>query len=107
MEEKNREEKFSGLRENKLIKFGVITLLVYLFFRYLFPLVAPFCVAFILIALFYPLLSRIQKKIPMRKKFLAVGVLLLCLIFLALILWILGYSSSMQLEKITAFIEIA
>ena len=107
MEEKGGKKKFSELRENKLIKFGVITLLVYLFFRYLFPLVAPFCVAFILIALFYPLLSRIQKKIPMRKKFLAAGVLLLCLIFLAVILWILGYSSSMQLEKVTAFVEIA
>lgn len=107
MEEKDRELKKSILKENKLIKFGVITLLVYLFFRFLFPLVAPFCVAFLLITLFYPLFSRIQKKIPMRKKFLAVGVLLLCLIFLAVILWILGYSSSMQMEKISAFIEMA
>lgn len=107
MEEKSREDIFSGLKENKLIKFGVITLLVYLFFRYLFPLAAPFCAAFVLIALFYPLLSRIQKKIPMKKKSLAVGVLLLCLLFLAAILWILGYSSSMQIDKITAFIETA
>lgn len=107
MEEKDREINFAALRENKLVKFVMITLLVYLFFRYIFPLVAPFCVALILIALFYPMLSRIQKKIPMRKKFLAVGVLLLCLIFLAVILWILGYSSSMQVEKITAFIEMA
>ncbi len=107
MEEKEREWKISDLRENKLIKFGVITLLVYLFFRYLFPLVAPFCAAFVLITLFYPLLSRIQRRIPMRKKFLAAGVLFLCLIFLAVILWILGYGSSMQMEKITTFIEAA
>lgn len=107
MEDKERVIKFTVLKENKLIKCGVITLLVYLFFRFLFPLVAPFCVAFLLITLFYPMLSRIQKKIPMKKKFLAVGVLLLCLIFLAIILWILGYSSSMQMEKITAFIETA
>lgn len=107
MEEKERRPKLSIIKENKLIKCGIITLLVYLFFRFLFPLVAPFCVAFILITLFYPLFSRIQEKIPMRKKFLAVGVLLLCLIFLAVILWILGYSSSMQMEKITAFLETA
>ena len=107
MEDKERVIKFTVLKENKLIKCGVITLLVYLFFRFLFPLVAPFCVAFLLITLFYPMLSRIQKKIPMKKKFLAAGVLLLCLIFLALILWILGYSSSMQMEKISAFLEMA
>lgn len=107
MEEKERRPKLSIIKENKLIKCSIITLLVYLFFRFLFPLVAPFCVAFILITLFYPLFSRIQEKIPMRKKFLAVGVLLLCLIFLAVILWILGYSSSMQMEKITAFLETA
>lgn len=107
MEEKERRPKLSIIKENKLIKCSIITLLVYLFFRFLFPLVAPFCVAFVLITLFYPLFSRIQEKIPMRKKFLAVGVLLLCLIFLAVILWILGYSSSMQMEKITAFLETA
>lgn len=107
MEEKERELNFSIFRRNKLIKCSIVTLLVYLFFRFLFPLVAPFCVAFLLIRLFYPLLSRIQKKIPMKKKFLAAGVLLLCLIFLAVILWILGYSSSMQMEKITTFIEMA
>lgn len=107
MEEKERRPKLSIIKENKLIKCSIITLLVYLFFHFLFPLVAPFCVAFILITLFYPLFSRIQEKIPMRKKFLAVGVLLLCLIFLAVILWILGYSSSMQMEKITAFLETA
>ena len=107
MEDKERVIKFPVLKENKMIKCGVITLLVYLFFRFLFPLVAPFCVAFLLITLFYPMLSRIQKKIPMKKKFLAAGVLLLCLIFLALILWILGYSSSMQMEKISAFLEMA
>lgn len=77
MEDKERVIKFTVLKENKLIKCGVITLLVYLFFRFLFPLVAPFCVAFLLITLFYPMLSRIQKKIPMKKKFLAAGVLLL------------------------------
>lgn len=95
------------VKENRLIRFVVITLLVYLFFRFIFPLTAPFFLAFILITLFYPLLQRIQRKIPMRKKFLAFGVLFLVLLFLVVILWALGYSGSGQLEKVSAFIEMA
>ena len=80
---------------------------VYLFFRFIFPLTAPFFFAFILITLFYPLLQRIQKKIPMRKKFLAFGVLFLVLLFLAAILWALGYSGGGQLDKVSVFMEMA
>lgn len=94
-------------QKNKLVRFTVITLLVFLFFRYAFSLAAPFFLAFFLITLFYPLLQRIQKKIPMRKKFLAAGVLVLLLFFLAAILWAFGYSSSIQFEDITAFCEAA
>lgn len=88
-------------QKNKPVRCIAVTLLVYLFFRYIFPLVSPFLFAFILITLFYPLLQKIQKKIPMRKKFLAAGILLLVMFFLALIIWALGYSSSGQLEHIT------
>ena len=107
MGDSGRKLNFTIVKENRLIRFVVITLLVYLFFRFIFPLTAPFFFAFILITLFYPLLQRIQKKIPMRKKFLAFGVLFLVLLFLAVILWVLGYSGSGQLEKVSAFIEIA
>ena len=107
MGDSGRKLDFSVVKENRLIRFAVITLLVYLFFRYIFPLTAPFCFAFILITLFYPLLQRIQKKIPMRKKFLAFGALFVILLFLVVILWVLGYSGSGQLEKVSAFIEIA
>ena len=98
---------FSIVKENRLIRFAVITLSVYLFFRFIFPLTAPFFFAFILITLFYPLLQRIQKKIPMRKKFLAFGVLFLVLLFLAAILWALGYSGGGQLDKVSVFMEMA
>ena len=98
---------WNKLKENKPIRFCVITLLVYLFFRFIFPLTAPFFAAFILITLFYPLLQRIQKKIPMKKKFLAIGVLFLILSFLAVLLWALGYSSNGQLDKISEFLETA
>ena len=107
MIDRNSEKYYVMLKENKLVRFCLVTLLVYLFFRYVFPLTAPFFAALILITLFYPLLQRIQKKIPMRKKFIAVGVLLVFLIFLAVVLWLLGYSSSGQLEQITEFVEAA
>lgn len=107
MGDSGKKNHFSMVKENRLIRFVVITLLVYLFFRFIFPLTAPFFLAFILITLFYPLLQRIQRKIPMRKKFLAFGVLFLVLLFLVVILWALGYSGSGQLEKVSAFIEMA
>lgn len=91
--------------KNRLVRFGVITLLVYLFFRFVFPLIAPFFLAFILITLFYPMLQHIQKRIPMKKKFLAIGVLLLILSFISVIFWVLGYNSSGQLDGLTDFIE--
>lgn len=105
----NSEKKLdlSIVKENRLIRFAVITLSVYLFFRFIFPLTAPFFFAFILITLFYPLLQRIQKKIPMRKKFLAFGVLFLVLLFLAAILWALGYSGGGQLDKVSVFMDMA
>lgn len=107
MNDWGREGYFAIFRENKPVRFCFITLLVYLFFRFVFPLMAPFFAALILITLFYPMLQRIQKKIPMRKKFIAVGVLLVFLLFLAVILWLLGYSSSGQMEQITEFVEVA
>lgn len=94
-------------KKNRLVRFGAITLLVYLFFRYIFPLVAPFFLAFILITLFYPMLQHIQKRIPMRKKFLAIGVLLLIISFISVVLWALGYNSSGQLGRLTEFVEAA
>lgn len=92
-------------KKNRLVRFGAVTLLVYLFFRFIFPLIAPFFLAFILITLFYPMLQHIQKRIPMRKKFLAAGVLLLILSFISVVFWAFGYNSSGQLDGITDFVE--
>lgn len=96
---------YTIFQKNRLARFCAVTLLVYLFFRYIFVLIAPFCLAFILITLFYPLLQRIQRRIPMKKKSLAVGVLFLILVCLAILIWGLGYSSSGQLGKLTEFVE--
>ena len=54
------------LWNNKLIKVCVVFAGVWFFFRYLFTLVAPFVLAFLLITLCYPLLERIQRRIPVK-----------------------------------------
>ena len=72
----NHQQQIDTLWNNRVIKACVVTVLVYFFFRYLFPLAAPFLSAFVLVTLLYPLLERIQRKIPIRKKFLAVGIVL-------------------------------
>lgn len=56
--------------KNKLAKGCLVSVLVWFFFRYLFSLAAPFFLAFALITLLYPLLERIQKKIPIKKNIL-------------------------------------
>lgn len=86
---------------NRVVRFVTVTLFVILFFRFIFPLTAPFLLAFILITLFYPLLQKIQRKIPVKKKFLAIGILLIALFFLVLLLWMLGYNTTGQMERIT------
>lgn len=92
-------------KRNRLVRFAAITLLVYIFFRFIFTLIAPFFLAFIVITLFYPLLQRIQKRIPMKKKFLAFGGMLFFFAFLAAALWMLGYGSSIDLGAVTDFVE--
>ena len=65
-----------GLWKNKLARGCLVTALVWFFFRYLFSLAAPFFLAFALITLLYPVLDRMQKRIPIKKKFLAAGIVL-------------------------------
>ncbi len=52
-----------GLWKNNMIKLGVITVAVLLFFRYVLPFLAPFFIAFLFVLLFRPLLKRIHRKI--------------------------------------------
>lgn len=90
-------------KENKLLKAAAVIFLTYLFFRYIFTLVAPFILAFLLISLFYPLLQKIQKKIPIKKKFLGVGVIIPFLLMIIGILWLLMTYSGSWLYKLPAF----
>ncbi|MCM1266644.1 MAG: AI-2E family transporter [Bacteroidales bacterium] len=89
--------------ENKLIKGCVVTALVWFFFRYLFGLAAPFLLAFVLITLLYPTLERVQKRIPVRKKYLAVGIILPILLLTSVGLWAVFSVGIGQLQGLPTF----
>lgn len=91
--------------ENKLIKGCVVTAFVWFFFRFLFSLAAPFFLAFALVTLIYPLLERIQKKIPIRKKFLAALIVLPILLLVSAALWTVFSFGIGQLQGLPAFCE--
>ncbi len=92
-----------ALKDNPLIRMTVICAVVWFFFRYLFTLVAPFILAFLLITLFYPMLERIQKRIPIKKKFLAVGIILPLFLAAAGLLWAIILFGGQQLEGLPDF----
>lgn len=88
---------------NKIIQICLILAGVWFFFRYLFTLASPFVFAFFLITLCYPTLERMQKKLPIRKKFLAVGIILPLILLMMGILWAGAILGGRQLEGLPAF----
>ena len=92
-----------NLWNSKLIKICLVFAGVWFFFRYIFTLVAPLILAFLLITLFYPLLGKIQRRIPLRKKFLAVGIILPLLLLIIGILWAVMILGGRQLEGLPVF----
>ncbi len=91
------------LQKNKLIRGCIVTVLVWFFFRYLFSLAAPFFLAFVLITLLYPRLERIQKKIPVKKKYLAAGIILPLLLIVCAVLWAALAVGIEQLQNLSLF----
>ena len=88
---------------NKLIKICLIFAGVWFFFQYIFTLAAPFILAFLLITICYPLLERMQKKIPIKKKFLAMGIILPIILLMIGVLWVVMILGGRQLEGLPAF----
>lgn len=87
-------------RNNRLVRGVLAGLFVWAFLRYILPLTAPFVLAFLVISLFYPFLQRLQRKVPVKKKFLAVAVAVPFLILLFWVLWGLCAAGCDQLEKL-------
>lgn len=88
---------------HKLVKICLVFAGVWFFFRYIFTLIAPFVLAFLLITLCYPLLQRIQRRIPVRKKFLAVGIILPLILLVIAALWAVMILGGRQLDGLPAF----
>lgn len=93
------------LWKNKLAKGCLVSAPVWFFFRYLFFSGGAFFLAFALITLLYPLLERIQKKIPIKKKFLAAGIVLPVLFLVCAALWAVLAFGMGQLQGLPAFCE--
>ena len=91
------------IRNNKIIKICLIFAGVWFFFRYLFNLTAPFVFAFLLMTLCYPLLERMQRHIPIKKKFLAVGIILPLILLMMGVLWVIVIFGGRQLQGLPAF----
>lgn len=91
------------LKKSRVLKACLVSVSVYIFFRYLFTLIAPFALAFLLISLCYPMLDRIQKKIPVKKKFLAVGIIIPLLLLMIGLLWAVMVYGIKQLDGLPAF----
>ncbi|MCD7725340.1 MAG: AI-2E family transporter [Clostridiales bacterium] len=91
------------IRSSRVIKGCISSVAVYFFFRYLFSLIAPFALAFLLITLCYPLLGRIQSKIPVKKKFLAVGIIVPLLLFVIGALWLAMVWCAGRLDDLPGF----
>lgn len=103
MSEWNLSGQIENLKSNKVLKACVVSFIVYFFFRYLFTLIAPFALAFLLITLCYPMLDRMQKKIPVKKKFLAIGIVVPFLLMIIGILWVIMVFGIEQLDGLPAF----
>lgn len=103
MSERHGSKQIETLKNSRVLKACAVSVLVYLFFRYLFTLIAPFALAFLLITLCYPVLSRIQNKIPIRKKFLAVGLIAPFLLFIMALLWAVMVFGIERLDFLPSF----
>lgn len=92
-----------AFQKSRILKVSIVVFIVYLFFRYLFTLIAPFALAFLLVTLCYPMLDRIQKKIPVKKKFLAVGIIVPFLLLVIGLLWAIMAFGVRQLDGLPDF----
>jgi undecaprenyl-diphosphatase len=63
-------------KAKKILGITGITLAVYLSMKYLLPAVAPFLIAFLLARWIYPLADRMEKKMPVNKGLITLGILL-------------------------------
>lgn len=76
-----------GKNGKKLLFLAGFAIALYLVFKYIFPLAAPFILAFLIVYSCDPWLKKVQKKTHIRKEILLGGILLLIAAFLLLGVW--------------------
>lgn len=103
MSEWNISGQLEAIKKSKVLKVCIVSVIVYIFFQYFFTLIAPFALAFLLITLCYPVLSKMQKKIPVKKKFLAVGIIIPLLLLLMGLIWAIMVFGVKQLDGLPDF----
>ena len=69
------------------VTFGISATVIFLIFKYIFPLILPFLLAIALVAAIYPVINFIHSKVPIGKGFLAGIFLLLIFGGLGGVLW--------------------
>lgn len=82
-------ERKTAAKVKEYIVLGVSAIGVYIGFKFLSPLAAPFIFAFGFVALFHPLLERVQEKYHIKKGILAASILLLFCITAGVGIWCL------------------
>lgn len=85
---------------------GITIAGVYIGFKYLSPLVAPFLFAFAFVSLLHPLLEKCQSKFHIKKGFLAAGILLLLCSTVGIVLWGLTIFIFQRLGELFGQIEL-
>lgn len=82
-------ERRTAVKVKEYVMLGAVVIGVYIGFQFLSPLAAPFLFAFAFVALFHPLLERVQKKCHVKKGILAAGILLLFCVTVGIGIWCL------------------
>ncbi len=82
-------ERITTARAKEYVLFGTVLLGVYIGFKYLSPLAAPFLFAFAFVSVLHPMLERMQRKYHIKKGFLTAGILLLLCVSAGIGIWCL------------------
>lgn len=98
--------KITAAKAKEYVRLGAAVLGVYIGFKYLSPLAAPFLFAFAFVSVLHPVLEKVQKRYHVKKGFLAAGILLLLCITAGVGIWSLGVFLFQKLGELFSQIDL-
>ncbi len=98
--------KITMAKAKEYVRLGAVVLGVYIGFKYLSPLAAPFLFAFAFVSVLHPALEKVQKRYHVKKGFLAAGILLLLCITAGVGIWSLGVFLFQKLGELFSQIDL-